>query len=341
MPVTINDVARKCKVSPMTISRVLNHTGPVKEATRQKVLETVRQLNYRPLRRPSPNGAVGVKSIGLVVPIRNLGNSPFYSRFVVAAKNASEDAGYTCILYSEDEVVRKATAEHHLGRQNLACDALVSFCPYAEWDRYLSAAAGWGIRGVLIRRRTGVPGVAVIDNDDAAGVKRALQYLADRGHRAIGYVGRINSLNIANRFLAYRDFIREQGLVADERFVVETLDRRNPQFGTWLKEMLELPVRPTAFFCYDDNLAAQFVAEVQTRGFKVPADFSVVGHDDDDICGLLRPPLTTVRIDVERMARLAVQIVSGDMIRGDIGRLEFEVKNELVERESCGSNKTS
>jgi DNA-binding LacI/PurR family transcriptional regulator len=335
MPITINDVARKCKVSPMTISRVLNNTGPVKEATRQKVLKTVKQLNYTPLRKTNTNNGIGVKSIGLVVPIHNLGNSDFYNRFVVAGKTATETAGYTCVLYSEDEIIRKTTEAFHQGRHNIVCDGLIFFCPYGNWNQYLTVLKGWGISCVLIRRRTTVSGVATINNDDEEAVCRALEYLGQLGHTAIGYVGRIDPEIITNRYRVYKDFIRDRKLPFDSRFIYDSADFKTKRFHAWLGTITQLTPQPTAFFCYDDDLTSQFMAELQARGLRVPEDVSVIGHDDDDICLKVHPSLTTIMIDVIRMSELAFQIISGDMIKNDIGRMEFEVKNKLIVRESC------
>jgi LacI family transcriptional regulator len=103
-----------------------------------------------------------------------------------------------------------------------------------------------------------------------------------------------------------------------------------------MNELLKMKNLPTAIFCYSDNLAAGAIRACQEKGIRVPQDMSFIGCNDDEICRVIRPNLTSLANPIESISSLAVRTLF-DFVRapaGEKARVQLKVPMRLIPRET-------
>ena len=341
MKITVKDIAKQCNVSPGTVSRVLNNRTNVKEDTRQKVLAAIRDLNYDPFKNLPLVNNIKTRTIGLVLPSVALDSShPFDNRAILTVQAAATERHYNCMLLTEDYIIRKTGEEFHQGSRTIPCDGLIFFCPRLNWDQYLKAIRTWEIPAVLIRRRTKVNGIAMINDNDFRGIQLVMEHLVSLGHTAIGLYSRDITRGYASgRPEGYKDFLFKHRMAHNPAFIYDDSQPARKPFTEWIQSALA--DRMTAVVCGDDMMAIDLIKQVQALGIKVPGDLAVTGYDNDYPAQYFMPGLTTVNIPVEEMNRMAIKLMD-DYLQGiNMEKVDIELENELVVRESSGSKKNA
>ncbi|MNW57002.1 HTH-type transcriptional regulator DegA [compost metagenome] len=155
-------------------------------------------------------------------------------------------------------------------------------------------------------------------------------YLIQQGHRSIAYVGNLYSTSsIQDRFLGYYKSLLEHRMPMNPDLVLNDRDER----GTFIE--IDLPAQlPTAFVCNCDQVAHLLVQKLTLLGIQVPAQCSVVGFDNDIYAMLSEPKLTTVEVDIEQMARTAVQSILKKIENPNRSFGRVHVKGNIIYRES-------
>jgi LacI family transcriptional regulator len=285
-----------------------------------------------------------VNNLTLLVPAGNLLAYSYYSRALSTVKSFTAQHNYGCTLLTEDEVLRPAQDFAWSGRLDTPTDGIIVCSPYTfDYESYLRLFRAQGYPCVLIRRKTQLPGVVVLHDDDHAGTGLALEHLCRLGHRTIGYVGRWRNLQVTDRKKIYRRFLQEQGLPDEDRLVYEhpavpVADARLvwlQHFRAWLKQLMLAPGAPTAFFCFNDEEGIYLINELWRLSRRVPQDVAVVGYDDSDLAEHCRPPLTSVRLPIEEMCEAACRLIIDR--RTETSPPDVVFPNTLTVRESCGA----
>jgi LacI family transcriptional regulator len=333
---TIKDVARECGVSANTVSSVLNNRpGEVSAKTRERILEAIRVLGYRP--NASARRMVGKRLNTLGIADRyndSLGGENSYKIGILeGALHAARDGRWDVLYYSghpSEEQVDSFPA-YLDGR----CDGLLCFT--GSIDR---AEAG-----VIVN--TGLPivfigqldppqaDVAVIDVDNEPGAYLAVKHLADLGHTRIGMFYSRGTAGNPERVAGYRRALAERGITVDETLLYPAI----PWVGYGYergREILALPPeqRPTAVFCFNDGLAFGLIRAAAEMGVRIPEQLSIVGFDDIPAAATTVPPLTTIRQPLWNIGQRAVHILLG-IVDGRMPRDHAElVPPEIVVRAS-------
>jgi DNA-binding LacI/PurR family transcriptional regulator len=297
-PAVIGDVAQLAGVSNQTVSRVLNEHPNVHPDTRERVLDAIRQLNYRP--NLMARGLVRQRShmIG-VVSFDTVLFGP--ASTLLGIGRAARDEGYGVTIVTPESADRSSIADAMATITGQAVAGVIIVFP----SRTASTTA-------LLSLREGLPAVAVEAADDlvagvhidqAAGARMAVEHLLYLGHETVWHVS------------GPRDRLDAQARVDGWRATLEAAGHAVPPVivGDWGPESgyqagLELAERPgvTAVFAANDHMALGLLRAFHERGIRVPEDISVIGFDDIPEAGYLIPPLTTVRPDHEEVGRRAV-----------------------------------
>lgn len=170
--------------------------------------------------------------------------------------------------------------------------------------------------------------------DNQAGSRAAVRHLIEHGHTRIAFVGARRYFDIEQRYQAYVEALAEQGIALDPRLVIDPGE--NDSQATRLACAGLLPGLPcTVVICGTDAHAIGVLDLVQAAGVRVPEELAIVGFDDVAQAQYLRPPLTTVRQDVEALGRMAVNILC-DRLAGRTPPAVTMVPTQLVLRRSCG-----
>lgn len=324
---TIQDVAESAGVSIATVSRVLNNTGKVAEATRQRVLATVAALNYQPNAAARNLAARRTYTLGLTV--HNI-SGEFFQHMLRGAEEAASQHGYTLLIYTTRDANKRTT----LGEHNT--DGVIVFADSRDEQQLMDFhAAGFP---VVLLHRSPPPGMKMpcvtVENKD--GARQITDHLIENcGRTRIAFLrGPHDQEDSYWRELGYRESLAAHGLQFDPRLVGDgefVIDNARETVRRWLAEKLPID----AIFAGDDESALGAMMALREANLRCPDDIAVVGFDDIRLAQYLTPPLTTVRAPIEAAAAEAVyQLVK--LINGEATTPLTLLATELVVRESCG-----
>lgn len=324
---SLGDVARLAGVSQMTVSRVVNGTGPVRAETRRRVLDAVEHLGYRP--NPHARGlATGRSRVLGVVALDSVLHGPASTLFGI--ENAAREAGFAVSVASVREPGRARVGEAVDALRGQGVAGIVVIAPHAETGRSLDELPGdVPVVAVADTDQAPVPVVAVDQRD---GGRRATEHLISLGHDEIWHLsGPCGWFETEAREQAWRDALAAHGGTAPPVLRGDWSPRSGYEAG------LELLRHPTAsaVFAANDQMALGLLRALSEGGRSVPGDVRVVGFDDVPEAAYYSPPLTTVRQDFLALGRKTfdqlLRLVEGEDVPD-----RAIVRAELVVRESTG-----
>lgn len=330
MAATIIDVARLCGYSKATVSRAYASPETVSEKTREKVYAAAKKLNYTPNAIARAMVRQRTENIAFIIHERQYPAilNPFYSPLLEAAMQEGTRRNYSLFVTTSQDV-RLPNGDVYIKKH---MDGVI-FAGEAD-ARTIGELRKQNIPVVLVNNRLDLEGLLCVSADHYGGAVQATEHLCRRGHRKIGLLaGRFSPQVSEARARGFFQTLRDWDVAADPSFVVDvepTLEDSEAAVGRLLQE----PDRPSALFCTNDTIAAGAMKAIFHAGLKIPEDIAVVGFDDSFISRVVAPELTTVRIDVDRMGRLAARRLF-DLIDGkEVSDTYIEIPTELVVRGS-------
>lgn len=343
--VTIYDIAKKLKVSPSTVSRVLGNSNyPVSDEMRAKILKAAKEMNYYPNLMARNLKKRDSKNIGIVLP--SISN-PFYPSVVRGIEDEAYENDYILLMCSCDRNKEREKKYFQYLMENFARGIITIFTdPTAEG---LSEFVNQG--GVVLSihgEKLDNPQICSFYFDKSAEGYTATKHLIDLGHKKIAFLSGplTNPLRIG-KFEGYKKALTEAGIpvndsyiyIAQKEFDVDYMDNvYDCQIGLQLTRQLLLQApEVTAIVCINDMMALGCISQLQDQGYKVPEDYSVVGFDDSFFSNLIKPRITTVRFEKYNIGRLAMRMLN-DIIEGKQPIKHHDLSNytNLEIRESSG-----
>lgn len=328
---TMRDVAAAAGVSVTTVSHVINGTRFVSEDLRNRVLEAMEELDYRPniLARGLRVGKTN--TIGLIVPDNS---NPFFAEVSRVVEDVGFDSGYSVILCNSDgNLDKELTYIAVLVAKQV--DGII-FIASSSQSEHLRLLTNEKIPVVVADREMPDLDVDLVLVDNSRGGYEATKYLLELGHRRIGCItGPSDITPSAERINAYRQALSEFNVPFEENLVV----RGDFQFEGGkraMSQLLALPKVPSAVFICNDVMAIGAMGSIRSAGLRIPEDISIVGFDDIDQASATWPPLTTVAQPIEQMARIATELLIGRLAGSvDPERKRMVLEARLVIRSSC------
>ncbi len=301
---TIADVAAEAGFSPMTVSRVINGEKNVRESTRDAIKEAIAKLNYSPnLAARTLAGAEQIR-IGLLY---SNPSSAYLSEFLVGSLEQAR-------LNHIQLVVEKCEPdqhEHQVAEEMLASgiDGIIlppPLCDSKLIHKVIEKADALAIAVASGQPPKSLSAVSIGDFEAAAAMTR---HIIAQGHRRIGFItGNPNTSASARRLAGYQAALSEAGLASDPALVAGGLFTYRSGLDA-AATLLDLPVRPTAIFASNDDMAAATISVAHRRQLDVPLDLTVCGFDDTDFARSIWPELTTIHQPIADMSRAAVEML--------------------------------
>jgi DNA-binding LacI/PurR family transcriptional regulator len=307
------DVAQLAGVSHQTVSRVLNEHPNVRPDTREKVLDAIRQLSYRPNAAARALVTRRTHTLGVI----STDSTLYGPAMLLDGIERAAQQGHFVLIASLPALDRRSvldTVDRFLGH---AVEGIIVIAPQTSAVAALShvpaevplVAVGCGTRAPLTS-------VAV---DNAAGARTATQYLLDLGHETVYHVaGPSTCLDARERTDGWRAALRAAGAREPGVITGDWSARSGYETGQKLARMADV----TAVFCSNDTISLGLIRALHEAGRRVPEDVSVIGFDDMPESGYFLPPLTTVRQDFSEVGRRAlgslVARISGDAPGGHV-----------------------
>jgi LacI family transcriptional regulator len=312
--VTLHDVARAADVHISTVSRALDPTKSVrvKEATRQRIIETANELGYRPdlVARGLKSGKTG--TIGIVA--TDLGNT-FVTPIIHGITASLEPAGMLpAIAETQDDHARMINIiDHMLSRR---VDGVIALAARAS-DREILESANQLVPVVLAGRPLDDTSLHQVIHDNEAGGRLVAEHLGALGHRVVAQLrGPDDVANFPRRAKGFSSAAARERMT--EVIIPEIAERPVIHEGRRLMETLldTSSEVPTAVFAHNDLMALGALSVLRLRGIRVPDDMSLVGYNDMETVDYLTPPLTTVRYQSleagRRSGTMILQLLAGE-----------------------------
>ncbi len=337
MAATIYDVAKRAGVGIGTVSRVINDSPQITPATRQKVLQAIKELNYQPHTAAQSLARKRSNTIACVIPFFT---GYFFVELLRGIQQRLSEDKYDLILYSVDVEHKKETFLKRTLEERKVDGVLLVALQISK--NYAKKFLKRKLPIVLVDSY--YPELDSITVDNAAGAYRATEHLIGLGHERIAMIdGQLKSLPARTRLEGYKQALEAHGRPFCEDYFVacdfETeADGFNKEAGyVAMEKLLALGARrPTAVFVSSDIQAIGAMQAIREHGLSIPEDIAVVGFDDVELAQYVG--LTTMRQPILAMGRLAAErLIYRIRHAKDNGRFKHTFTTELVIRDSCGA----
>jgi LacI family transcriptional regulator, galactose operon repressor len=328
--VTIIDVASEAGVSFGTVSRVINNDVHVKKETRERVLKAMQKLGFVANRQARSLAGGKSNSIGVLVPDLGTGYIEEIIRGIDAELSLND---LDLIVYTTHRTASKE-ASYVANLAKGMVDGLLLVLPRSPAD-FIGNLTERKFPFVLIDHQGVGRDCPAVGATNWQGGYNATEYLVKLGHQRIGFITGWMDLGCAlDRLDGYRSALRTYHIPYVPELVYEG-NFFQPDGYAGAETFLNLPEPPTAIFASNDVMAMGVMDAVRNRGLRVPDDISIIGFDDIPQAALVRPTLTTINQPLEKMGRVATQMLLDLLKDPEKERVRIELPTQLIIRESC------
>ncbi|WP_016954757.1 LacI family DNA-binding transcriptional regulator [Catenovulum agarivorans] len=328
----IKQIAALAGVSIATVSRTLRNPEIVSEDTRKKVQKAIDESGYKPNKL---GASLRTHRSGNVVVIIPDVTDPFNSGIICAIEQQAQKLGYSVLLgdTQNDEARAKQYAEMAEYGQ---ADGIILFSHKLPFDLDPNKTVLEQIPPLVnaseATEHDELPKVLV---DNYSGACQATQHLIDLGHKRIAVItGPFDTNSTQERLRGYKDTLFNAGIAYDEQLVCEG-DYQLDSGVNETEKLLLLKNRPTAIFCFCDDMAIGSSKVLKENGYDIPNDISLVGFDDIRYASYITPTLTTVRQPVAELGRIAM-LQLHQILNKSVAEQLTVLPLELIVRQSTG-----
>lgn len=296
------DVARLAGVSETIVSYVVNNNRYVEKGKRERVLQAMKELHYRP---NSIARALKGKSSNHIIFIADRITNGNFGELMSRMDSYAYEKGSLislCANRNSEEFVRQIISRHFDG-------IIISSISFPE--KFIQQFIDALIPVVVLKNREykNITAAGIIDTGLEKGSRESVQYLYGKGHKKIIYIDRISSSNhFSNmedfRLRGYVEQMRECGL---EPYVITGCTSPEEVSEKIKTYMSENPV--DAIFARNDNMACVALQATLSTGRKIPDDIAVMGFDGTDLCRFMTPSLTTMEVQKDAVAKAAIEML--------------------------------
>lgn len=334
MAVRMKDIARDLGVSVVTVSKVLRNHSDISEATRQRVLKRMKELNYQPNLTARALVTGRSYTVGLVVP--DLVH-PFFAQLAKGISSVLRAQGYSLILASsEEDPVLESEEINRLLARSLDAFIIASTQPSVEGLRRLREAETPCI--LVDRRFEGFP-ASFVGVDDVRVGEMATEHLIEVGCRRIAHIRGPQVSTAFGRLEGYRRALARHGMDPLPGYIPATTagdDDSEARGQNAMRQLLELDPPPDGVFCYNDPSAMGAMNAILDAGFRIPEDIAIIGCGNVHYGASLRVPLSSIDQQSaalgEQAAQLALQLMQAK--RAPRPKKEVLLEPRLVVRAS-------
>jgi len=333
-PPTINDVAALAGTSKRTVSRVLNRSSKVNEATRVRVQEVIEKLNYSPNRQARGLAARRSYLLGLIYDAPTL----FINEIQKGILSVSGDAGYELVVHAchvesdqmVDNVMRFVT--------QAKLDGVIILPPISDINELAVNLDMAGCNYVRVTSELEGELLKLVVTDYLPAIAEMTRHLVEFGHRDMAFIsGPRSNASSQKRQEMFVQALASHGLELSSEMILEGTFTYDSGVKA-AEKLLSREHRPTAIFAANDEMAFGVMNVAYHMGLKIPDDLSLVGFDGTTFSTFVVPPLTTIVRQTDVMSRLGTQKLLAQIENGaDLANtFETMVSTRFIPRESTG-----
>jgi DNA-binding LacI/PurR family transcriptional regulator len=330
----IRDVAKHARVSIATVSRTINRVPTVDKQLADRVWLAIQELNYFPNTQARALVSGRTRLLGLL--ISEITN-PFFPELIRGFEDVAVENGYEILIGSTNyDPERMSLCVRRMIERNVEGVAVMTF---GVEQPLLEELATRHVPMVFVD--AGPPGdlVRPLVVDYRKGIQEGVQHLAVLGHRKLGFIsGPLRQRSSQLRKAAFLESIDKIGVRPNPDWILEG-DHTLEGGMRCMEQLLAMPELPTAIMCSNDMTAIGALRVLARAGLRVPEDISLIGFDDIHLAEFVNPPLTTVRMsrnDLARAAFGALRSIAADQEQGAHHHREWKVSTALIVRQSTG-----
>jgi DNA-binding LacI/PurR family transcriptional regulator len=331
--VKMSDIAKAAGVSHATVARVIHKNGYVSEENRIKIEQLIADLGYVPNRM-----AQGLKSAQskLIGHLMLFSPNMLFAKISYAVNQSAIRQGFHVLtltshkhMHEEESLINELIGQRVDG-------VIVTSNPFVPQELILKLAS-LNIPVVMIERTRDLPYVDQVRVDDHNGSFDAVRHMIDKGHRRIGYIGRLPTLPVndveIHRFHGYIDALKSDHLDIEDA-LIHQMDEYSVEDGYRATEtLMNLDNPPTAIFATSDVFVCGELQYLYQCGKKVPGDVSLVGYDDT-LSALMAPPITSVGLSHEKIGEQALQLLMCRMADTKAPAQSVMINTVFIDRQS-------
>ncbi|WP_078434995.1 LacI family DNA-binding transcriptional regulator [Metabacillus halosaccharovorans] len=328
----MSDVAKLANVSPATVSRVLSNPDLVSKETREKVMEVINKVNYKPHIVARQFRTKETKIILVVVPDIT---SAFFSKVLRGIEHVAVQNGYQVILGDTENDTEREQEYINLLLQKQA-DGMVLLTARQDKTQLEEIAEHFPM--VLACEYMDGLNVPTVSIDNISSARKATEHLIQQGHTKIAHItGPINVILSRDRLRGFQQAMMSHDLEIDSAYIQEGDFTFESGYHQMLK-LLALETPPSAVFVFNDEMAMGVIKAVKDSHLSIPENVAVVGFDNIKMSSVIEPNLTTINQPKYEIGKKAMELLL-KLINGEsLQKKKFVMKDELIVRESSVKN---
>lgn len=332
---TIRDVAEMAGVSINTVSRVLNDKGEISPQTKERVVEAINKLRYRP--NSFARSLQGKQSLTVGQIVTDCIN-PNNAQQIRAVQNVTVRQGYSVMLVDTNEQHEREVAAVELMLEKQVDGFLLTPLQYNN-DHLFKLHEEGVVPFVLTNRAIEGLEVDTVLHNNYDGAYQAVRHLVGLGHSRIAYItSRRQVWTVNERLAGYKAALTEAALSYDETLVVQISLSLESAFEA-TNHLLKLQPRPTAIFAYNDLMAVGVLKALKQARVSIPEEVALVGYDDILYAQFLEVPLTTVRQPTQQLGEAAAEVLLQRITNRSAPARRVMLQPELIVRASSDPEK--
>lgn len=308
MAVTIKDIANEAGVSRATVSRVLNNSGYVKEETREKVLEVMKQYNYTPSAIARSLSTKKTNTIGVIVP--QIGD-PFFGDVIKGISEVATKNDLNIFLCNtDDDAIKELKFLEVIQEQRIQGIIITPTLAKDHKNKnFLRKLNELGIQIILIDgfiKYSGFNGVFI---DHVQGGFNATETLIKEGHEKIAIItGRMDTRPGKERFEGYKEALSAYDMIIEDKYILYG-DYSYESAYRLTKEILELDDRPSAIFVTSNMMILGCIKALNEYNLKIPDDIAIIGFDKLDVLNIIGMNISSVNGPTLEVGRIAANML--------------------------------
>lgn len=328
----IRTIARLANVSTATVSRTINRVPSVNPTLAERVWKVIEDLKYFPNTQARALVSGRSRIFGLI--ISEITN-PFFPELIQRFEEAAMQHGYEMFVSSTNyDPKRMAHCIWRMLERHVEGVAIMTFGIEAP---LLDQLAKRNIPLVLIDVGPPSSCVSILNVDYHHGIRQGVQHLAALGHRRIGFIsGPMRIHSAQSRLSAFRKSLTECGIKAESDWIIEG-DHTLESGVSATEKLLAAKKAPTGIMCSNDMTAIGVLHHLYSANLRAPDDVSVIGFDNIHLSGVTVPPLTTVQMSCDALAKTAVAALRAHAETSQLPHpRNYPISTELIVRQSTG-----
>jgi LacI family transcriptional regulator len=334
--INMKQLARQLNLSVSSVSRAFNNSYEISPATKERILELSKELNYQP--NPHASSLRKNKSRTIAVVIPEIANN-FFALAIDGIQNAASEKGYHVLIYvtNENDKVESEALTH---LQNGRVDGLlISVSNKTVTGGNLLRIQELGLPIVFFDRVHDEFETAKVTTDDFESAFKATEHLILRGCKRIAYLQISKKLSIGvNRMRGYLEALDKYDLQQEKNRVVNCIGNKEKNYNI-IKAVMKDEGRPDGIFASVEQLAITSYEVCKDLDLKIPKDVKVISFSNLETAALLNPALTTITQPAYEIGKEAASILLKALMKKSfqLTNSKLVLASRLIERESTGN----